>query len=108
VPRAVPLDFPAIADGVVRNNVGVDWIEVRVRARPVDGHVELVPTGQRVPLEGSGPEREGWHRFTVLGVAPTGGEIALHWLGAAATPGAEPEAAETDEARGGADPAGAR
>jgi hypothetical protein len=54
------LDFPALADGVRRNNVGVAGITVQVIARierAADGAgdalvVVLEPGGQRLPLSG--------------------------------------------------------
>jgi hypothetical protein len=74
------LDFPALADGVRRNNVGVAGITLQARARierddadaggaPV---VVIEPGGQRLPLAGSAPADASarWRTFRVRGWDP--------------------------------------
>ncbi len=59
-------DFVALADGVVRNNVGVAGIAVEADVRFEDGHAVFVRTGQRVPFEGAAPP-DGRTRLVVRG-----------------------------------------
>ena len=68
VPRAMPLDFTALADGVVRNNMGVGGISVLARASVEEGRVVLRPTGQAFPLAGPPPSQTGEaiRRMTVV------------------------------------------
>lgn len=77
-----------LADGVVRSNVGVDAIELRVRGRLEDSSVVLARTGQRFPVAGA-PERatRPWLRFRVEGYGE-GEQVRLVWLGEAADPAA--------------------
>jgi hypothetical protein len=44
------LDFRALQDGVIRNNVGVDRIVVAFAAATAEGQVRAIATGQRWPL----------------------------------------------------------
>ncbi|MGE0144908.1 MAG: hypothetical protein AB7I19_12470 [Planctomycetota bacterium] len=66
-PRA--LDFAEIADGVVRNNMGVGRIDVRLRATTNADRVTILPTKQTFPLRGSAPSTPpvdgDWHEFRV-------------------------------------------
>jgi hypothetical protein len=63
------LDFAEIADGVVRNNMGVGQIDVRLRATTSADRVTILPTKQTFPLQGSAPATppaDGeWHEFRV-------------------------------------------
>jgi hypothetical protein len=53
------LDFVDIGEGMLNNNVGVEAITLEVQVS-VDGeHLELVPTEQRLRLDGDAPE-DGW------------------------------------------------
>jgi hypothetical protein len=64
VPRPVALDFPALADGITRANVGTAAIEVDVAFDVKDGKVVLKGTGQSFPLQG--PSSAG-SRLRVMG-----------------------------------------
>ena len=59
VPRPMPLDFAVLAEGVVRNNMGVGGFVVHARASVGDGKVTLHPTGQVFLLSGSPPSQPG-------------------------------------------------
>jgi hypothetical protein len=63
----MPLDFVALADGVVRNNMGVGAIAVRVRGRIEDGAAIFAETGQRLPVR-EAPASDGgpWLSFDVV------------------------------------------
>lgn len=82
------LDLAALADGVVRNNVGVDAIELRVRGRIEGGHAVLAETGQRLPVaEAPGANAGPWLRFRVEGWQEAGG-VVLHFLAGGDDPAA--------------------
>jgi hypothetical protein len=95
------LDFPALADGVRRNNVGVSGITVQVRARVErdgdgnsgggDAVVVIEPDGQRLPLEGAAPEdgASRWRTFDVRGWDPPD-TVRLTWRRDAPSPGGRP------------------
>lgn len=78
------LDFPALADGVRRNNVGVAGITVQVRARIErdgdDAVVVIEPDGQRLSLEGPAPDDGAarWYAFAVRGWDPPA-DVRLAW-----------------------------
>src|SRR5687767_14825848 len=55
VPKPMPLDFKALADGIKRNNVGTAAIEVEATVDVRDGKVVIQPTGQTFPLAGTAP-----------------------------------------------------
>ena len=75
------LDFHVLADGMKRNNVGLDWVEVEATASVEDGQVVLQPTNQKFPLSGDPPKDAGSarRRFKVVGHEP-GKETALQVL----------------------------
>ena len=53
--------MPAIADGVVRNNMGVGGITIAVQGTVSAGAVIVAPTGQRLPVTGDvRPAADGW------------------------------------------------
>lgn len=54
--RPAQLDLHAIAQGVIKNNMGIGGIEVRVRGQLAAGKATLIETGQVLPVQG-GPER---------------------------------------------------
>ncbi len=61
LPRPVALDLRAIADGVIRNNMGLGGIELRVRGRLAGAVAVLDGTGQRLPVAGELPtSADGW------------------------------------------------
>lgn len=68
VPRPMPLDFAALADGVVRNNMGIGGFTLHARASVGEGRVTLHPTGQSFLLVGPPPSQTGevLRRMTVL------------------------------------------
>jgi hypothetical protein len=84
------LDFPALADGVRRNNVGVAGITVQVIARierAADGAADafvvvIEPGGQRLPLAGKTPadDEARWQSFRVRGWDPPD-EVSLEAVG---------------------------
>lgn len=66
----MPLDFAALADGVIRNNVGVAGMHVECAvsvdtAHPGGPRVLVHPTGQAFRLDGLPPATKR-ARFTVL------------------------------------------
>lgn len=84
--RPVALDFAAIADGVIRNNMGLGGIQVRVRGRLDGGQAVLDGTGQRVPLVGAPAAADGawlWFEARELGL---GAAKAATWLRSSAGP----------------------
>ena len=86
--RPQPLDVRRIAqDGVIKNNMGLGGIELRVRGTLQDGTVTFVETGQTLPVTG-GPARsqEPWLRFDA-GAFGRGEAEAIAWLGEAPGPG---------------------
>lgn len=85
IERPQPLDLPAIADGVIRNNMGFGGLEVRVRGSLADGTATLADTGQQLPVAGGPPHADaGWLWFDGKAFA-LGEAKALAWL--RATPG---------------------
>lgn len=59
--RPIAIDLRAIADGVIRNNMGVGGIELRVRGHLDGGHAVLEGTGQRLAVAGELPtSADGW------------------------------------------------
>jgi len=89
VPQPVQLDFQALAEGVVRNNVGVDAIALRVRARLDRGSAVLTGTEQRLPVTGATATTEPWLWFEVTGFEPAQ-RVELRFL--RGTPGPQPGA----------------
>lgn len=88
MPAPGPLDFAALADGIVRNNVGVDGIELRVRGRVEGAELVIEPTGQRVPLLGTAPaSTRPWQRVSITRWG-AGETPAATWLGEADDPAA--------------------
>jgi hypothetical protein len=90
------MDFPDLADAVVRNNVGVDDIVFACRAS-FDGKVAVLPgTNQRLPLTNQPGTGGPWHWFQV-DQWENDASVKLTWLRASATPsfqaGAEGSAA---------------
>jgi hypothetical protein len=63
------LNFHELADGLRRNNVGLDYVEVEVTASIEGRQVVIQPTGQRFPLQGDPPKETSGarRRFKVLG-----------------------------------------
>ena len=59
VPRPMALDFAVLADGVVRNNMGVGGFTVTAVASVDGGKVTLHPTGQGFRLAGAPPSQPG-------------------------------------------------
>jgi len=75
------LDFHELADGLRRNNVGLEFVELEVTASIENRQVLIQPTGQKFPLSGE-PPKEGSavrRRFKVLG-NEEGKESALEVL----------------------------
>lgn len=64
IERPLPLDLRAIADGVIKNNMGLGGLQVRVRGQLRDGKATLAESGQVVSVEG-GPanSKEPWLWF---------------------------------------------
>jgi len=89
VPAPQPIDFQALADGVVRNNVGVEAITLGVQGRLDGDGVVLHGTGQRLPVSGAQPTNAPWLWFDVRGYQ-RGGNVTLAFLRATATPAAAP------------------
>jgi hypothetical protein len=54
--RPMTLDLPELADNVIKNNMGIGGIELRVRGTLADGTATLIETGQKLPVLG-GPAR---------------------------------------------------
>jgi hypothetical protein len=54
--RPAQLDLRAVAEGVIKNNMGLGGIEVRVRGQLAAGKATLIETGQVLAVQG-GPER---------------------------------------------------
>ncbi len=48
----MPLDLKAIADGVIKNNMGLGGLEVRVRGTLANGILTTVETNQKIPVIG--------------------------------------------------------
>ena len=59
VARPMPLDFSVLADGVVRNNMGIGGFTVTARASVEGGRVTLHPTDQGFLLAGDAPSQPG-------------------------------------------------
>ena len=59
VPRPMPLDFSVLADGVVRNNMGIGGFTVTALASVEGGRVILHPTDQGFALAGDAPSQPG-------------------------------------------------
>lgn len=99
MPQPQQLDFRALADGVVRNNVGVDGITVAVRGRIAGDTAVLADTGQRLPLAGGAAAPAAppgaWLWFAVQGFGPDE-EVALVPLGASEGPWLRPADAPAD------------
>ncbi len=92
--RPQAIDLRLIADGVIRNNMGVGGIELRVRGALADGSATLAETGQRLPVTG-GPARSPgpWLWLDVTAFA-LGRAAAVGWRREAPGPAAAPGSAE--------------
>ena len=74
MPAAQQLDFLALRDGVVRNNVGVDRIVVAMKARVENGNVVAQATQQSWVLHSAPNEAAGpwlWLSVEDLDTAPS-------------------------------------
>lgn len=79
------IDLKGIAQGVIKNNMGVGRIELRVRGKVESGTVTLADTGQKLPVAG-GPavssrpwlvfDTQGWQEGEALVLAWKGEEDA--------------------------------
>jgi hypothetical protein len=80
------LDLREVAENVIKNNMGIGGIEVRVRGTVADGVATLIETDQRIPVMG-GPARSTkpwlWFEAKPFGL---GHDDGLTWLGESATP----------------------
>lgn len=77
VPKPGPIDFPVLADGVIKNNMGLGGIAVTVASRIEDGHVVFEKTGQRHRLEGAPPAETGPAIRKVKAVDPSKADTAV-------------------------------
>jgi len=77
VPKPGPIDFPALADGVIKNNMGLGGITVTVSSRIDDGHVVFEKTGQRHRLDGEAPAETGAQLRRVKAVDPSKSDTAV-------------------------------
>ena len=84
--RPLPLDLRAIAEGVIKNNMGIGGIEVRVRGTLDGGQATLLGTGQQIPVI-DGPPRSTapwlWLQARDYGL---GHADAVTWLRESAAP----------------------
>ncbi|MEO6593425.1 MAG: hypothetical protein ABIP94_01580 [Planctomycetota bacterium] len=80
------VDLRAIAEGVIKNNMGVGGIELRVRGTLAAGKATLLDTGQVLAVSG-GPERSSmpwlWFDAKEFGLDMVD---AVKWLGESAVP----------------------
>jgi hypothetical protein len=92
VPSPQVLDFPALVDGVVRNNVGVDAITLAVRARCDGDVVVMATTGQRLPAAATAETtaEQPWLWCEVEGF-DQGETVRLRCTGATAGPDRSPQ-----------------
>ncbi len=92
MPAPQQLDFQALADGVVRNNVGVDGILVAARARCEGDHVVFAATGQRLPavVTAETTPAQPWLWFEVEGHG-AGERVQARCLGASSDLAHRPE-----------------
>jgi hypothetical protein len=66
----VTLDFARIAEGVVKNNMGLGGIEIVADASVAEGKVTIHPTGQTFPLHGDPPAQTATVRRRLKIVEP--------------------------------------
>lgn len=59
IERPQPIDLRAVADGVIKNNMGLGGIELRVRGRLQDGTATLAETAQTLPVSGGPANSDG-------------------------------------------------
>lgn len=88
MPAPQQLDFVALRDGVIRNNVGVDRIVVAMKARADNGKVVAQATQQSWILHGAPNDAAGpwlWLAVEDLDAVPS-----LRFLGASASPTERP------------------
>jgi hypothetical protein len=88
VPAPQQLDFVALRDGVIRNNVGVDRIVVVMKAKADNGRVVAQTTQQSWILHGAPNDVTGpwlWLAVEDLDAVPS-----LRFLGASASPTERP------------------
>ncbi len=80
IERPLPIDLRAIADGVIKNNMGLGGLQLRVRGSIADGKATLIETGQVLTVSGAPPRSTApWQWFEAkefgLGMAD-----AVQWL----------------------------
>lgn len=71
------LNFDELADGLRRNNVGLEFIEIEVTASIEGGRVVIQPTGQRFRLSGDPPKEAAALRRAFKVVDPKPGEETI-------------------------------
>jgi hypothetical protein len=75
------VDLAAIAQGVIKNNMGVGGIELRVRGKLQDGKAVFAETGQSLPVSGGPPSSsKPWLVFDAQGWQE-GEPLTLVWKG---------------------------
>ncbi|HEX5053582.1 MAG TPA: hypothetical protein VFZ65_17520 [Planctomycetota bacterium] len=84
--RPVQIDLSAIAQGVIKNNMGVGGIELRVRGALAEGRATLTGTGQVLPVSG-GPVHSSlpWLRLDGKDLG-LGTADAVQWIAESAGP----------------------
>ena len=92
MPQPVQFDFQALADGVVRNNVGVDRITVAFRGHCDGGEVLVAGTGQRLPASATAETTasQPWLWCAVEGYGEDE-QVTLRCTGATAGPTVRPQ-----------------
>jgi hypothetical protein len=92
VPHPLLFDFRALADGVVRNNVGVDGITLAVRAHCDGDTVVIAGTDQRLPAATTAETTatQPWLWCEVEGYGE-GGTVTLRCTGASSGPDVRPQ-----------------
>jgi hypothetical protein len=92
VPAPQPLDFVALRDGVLRNNVGVDRIVIALRAKVEDGHAVASESMQRWRIDEAPAIHQG-HGWIWAEIREFDPPLRLRWLGVSSGPASRPESA---------------
>lgn len=80
----------AIAEGVIKNNMGLGGLQLRVRGRLANGAATFADTGQQLPVTGGPATDSGpwlWFEGREFGLGHTD---ALQWLRSTPLPALQP------------------
>ncbi len=89
----MPIDLKAIAEGVIKNNMGVGGITLQVRGAVQGATATFADTAQKLPVTNApSASTKPWQVFTTEGWGE-GETLSLAWVAESDAPSADPQVA---------------